>query len=419
LDIKREPPKKRGKYIAGAAGIVAIVGTTVALSNLESRPPSVDRAVLMIDSVQRGTMKREVRAPGTLVPEHIRYVVAVTSGRIDNLPIRAGTSVTPGTVVLEMSNPDEELAALNAQRQLTDAESNLLSLKTNLETARLAQSAQVANIRTLYNNARRDFETVQALDAQRLASKQEMARARDLVMELESRLKIEEERLKVQSESIGEQLRLARENYQRLRAINEFQQQRLRSMKVIAGDSGVLQQLGNGQTQLELGQYVLAGQVLATVAQPGRLKAVLRIPETQAKDVVVGQPASIDTRNGVVPGRVIRIDPAAQNGTVTCEVALDGQLPRGARAELSVDGTILIERLSDVLYTGRPAYGQAESTVGLFKLDPDGSTASRVNVKLGRSSVNTIEVQGGLQLGDKVIISDMTQFDNVQKVRIQ
>lgn len=419
MDIKREPVSKRGKYIAAGIGIVALVGATLALGSLEARAPSVDRAVVMIDSVQRGTMIRNVRAPGTLVPEHIRYVVAVTSGRLEQLPVRAGAEVTDTTVLLVMSNPDVQLEALNAERELTNAQSNLLTLRTNLRTAQLAQQSTVANLETLFNNAKREYDTFQALARKNLASTQEIARTTDQMKELETRLEIEKMRLKVQSEAIDGQIRLAEENLQRLQAINEFQRERVASMRVTAGEAGVLQQLGTGQTTLELGQYVLAGSVLATIAQPGELKAVLRIPESQAKDVVPGQKASIDTRNGIVAGRVTRIDPISQGGSVEAEVALEGELPRGARAQLSVDGTIEIERLTDVLFVGRPAYGQAESTVGLFKLEEDGSTATRVNVQLGRSSVNTIEVQNGLQVGDRVIISDMTQYDQNNKVRIK
>ncbi|HET6681554.1 MAG TPA: HlyD family efflux transporter periplasmic adaptor subunit [Gemmatimonadaceae bacterium] len=419
MDIKREPVKKRGKYIAGAVGIVAIVGVSLALGNLEKRAPSVDRAIVMIDSVQRGTMVRNVRAPGTLVPEHIRYVVAVTSGRLEQLPVRAGAEVTDTTVLLVMSNPDVQLEALNAERELTNAQSNLLTLRTNLRTAQLAQQSTVANLETLFNNARREYDTFQALAKKDLASTQEIARTTDQMKELETRLEIEKTRLKVQSDAIDGQIRLAEENLERLRAINEFQRERVASMRVTAGEAGVLQQLGTGQTTLELGQYVLAGSVLATIAQPGELKAVLRIPESQAKDVVPGQKASIDTRNGIVEGRVTRVDPISQGGSVEAEVAIEGELPRGARAQLSVDGTIEIERLADVMYVGRPAYGQAESTVGLFKLDEDGSTATRVNVQLGRSSVNTIEIKNGLQVGDRVIISDMTQYDQDSKVRIK
>jgi multidrug resistance efflux pump len=348
------------------------------------------------------------------VPERIRYVTAQTAGRVEALAIRPGTAVNRNTVILELSNPEVQLEALNAQRGLADAEAQLITLRTSLETQRLNQASQVATVRTQYAAAQRDVELMEALDKKKLASEHELKRARDVAEETKARLEIEQQRLKVMSDAIAEQISLARANVTRLREIAAFQQERVASMRVLAGEDGQLLSL-----PFELGQWVVPGQTLATVAQPGRLKAVLRVPETQAKDVVLGQQTAIDTRNGVIAGRVMRIDPGSTNGTVTVEVALEGALPRGARSDLSVDGTIEIERLDNVLYVGRPAYGQAESTVGLFRLDPDGNTATRVNVKLGRSSVNTIEVVQGLNPGDKVIISDMSANDNAAKVRLQ
>jgi len=425
LDIKREPPKKRGKYIMIGVGVAVLGVTTFMLSNLEARAPSVDRATLWIDSVTRGTMTRQVRAPGTLTPEHIRYVVAVTSGRVEALPIRPGVTVQPSSILLELSNPDVQLEMLNAQSAVTNAEQNYVTLKTSLESQRLAQESSVANAKTAYANAKRQFETFKALDEKKLASAQEVAQTRDVMEQSEKVYASEQQRLKVNTEAIESQLRLARENITRLNAILKFQMDRVASMKVPAGDSGQLLSLGTGQQELQLGQWILAGQTLATVAQPGKLKAVLRVPETQAKDVALGQKVDIDTRaggggnSGVVKGHVSRVDPTSVNGTVTVEVLFDQATPSTVRADLSVDGVIEIERLDNVLYVQRPAYGQAESTVGLFKLEPDGKTATRVNVKLGRSSVSTIEIVNGLQPKDKVIVSDMSQWDNVAKVRIQ
>ena len=429
MDIKREPPKKRGKYILIGVGVAVLGITTFMLSNLEARAPSVDRATLWIDSVQRGTMTRQVRAPGTLTPEHIRYVVAVTSGRVEVLPVRPGVTVTPSTLLLELSNPDVQLEMLNAQSAVTSARQNYVTLQTTLESQRLQLETQVANARTLYGTAKRNYETFNALAAKKppLASANEVAQATEAMDEGDKRLRALEQQLKVQTDAISEQLRLARDNIDRLTDILHFQQERVGSMKVPAGEGGQLLSLGNGQQELQLGQWVLAGQTLATVAQPGKLKAVLRVPETQAKDVAMGQKVDIDTRaggggggSGIVKGHVSRVDPTSVNGTVTVEVLFDTDtLPPGARADLSVDGVIEIERLDNVLFVQRPAYGQAESTVGLFKLDPDGKTASRVNVKLGRSSVSTIEIVSGLQPKDKVIVSDMSQWDNVAKVRLQ
>ena len=426
MDIKREAPKKRGKYILIGVGVAILGAATVALGNLEQRAPSVDRATLWIDSVTRGTMTRQVRAPGTLTPEHIRYVVAVTSGRVEVLPVRPGVTVTPETVILELSNPDVQLEMLNAQSAVTNAQQQYVTLQTSLESQRLQQETAVANARSLYGTAKRDFDTFKSLAEKNLASPQEVARTKDQMEEQTKRLDAEEKRLKVSSGAIEEQLRLARANIDRLNAILKFQLDRVASMKVKAGESGQLLSLGTGQSELQLGQWVLAGGTLATVAQPGKLKAVLRVPETQAKDVALGQKVDIDTRagggganTGVVKGHVSRVDPTSVNGTVTVEVLFDEETPKTARADLSVDGVIEIERLDNVLYVQRPAYGQAESTVGLFKLDPDGKTASRVNVKLGRSSVSTIEIVNGLQPKDKVIVSDMSQWDNVAKVRLQ
>lgn len=414
MDIKRAPQKKTKRNILIAAAVVVIVATTVALSNLEARPQGVPRAELWIDSVVRGTMVRQVRAPGTLVPEQMRYVAAVTAGRVEARPLRPGSSVTRTTVILELSNPEVQLEALDSQRQLTQAEQDFVTLRTTLESNRLSQASAVAQLKSQRGIALREAAVFEGLDAKGLSSKNEVARARESATELESRLQLEQQRLDVVTGAIGEQLEKAKANVGRLRAIARFQTERVTSMRVLAGEDGVLQSLN-----WELGQWVNPGQELARVAQPGKLKAVLRVPETQVKDVVVGQKASIDTRNGLIDGKVMRVDPISQNGTVTVEVLLEGELPKGARADLSVDGVIELERLTQVLYVGRPAYGQPESTVGLFKVSADGRTAERLSVKLGRASVSTIEVQQGLQPGDSVIVSDMSRFDNVQKVRIQ
>jgi HlyD family secretion protein len=414
VDIRRDPPKKTKRNLVIGAAIAAVALITVFLSQLEARPPSVNRAELWVDSVVKSDMLRQVRAPGTLVPERIRYVVAVTSGRVEAKPLTAGVTVKPSTLILELSNPDVQLEYLNAQRAVSDAEQGLVNLQTQLETGILTQQSQVAQTRNLRAQALRDAEVFAALDKRGLSSTNEVARAKELATELEGRIKIEEQRLAVMQTAATEQVRLAKQNLERQRAIERFQATRVASMKVTAGEEGVLQTLTG-----ELGQWVLAGTVIATVAQPGRLKAVLRVPETLAPDIVLGQVASIDTRNGLINGRVMRVDPTAQNGTVTVEVALEGTLPRGARSDVSVDGTIEVERLINVLHVGRPAYGQPESTVGIFKVDPSGNTATRVNVRLGKTSVNTIEIQSGLAPRDSVIISDMSRFDNVLKVRIE
>jgi HlyD family secretion protein len=414
VDIKRAPPPKKKKYILGAAAVVGIIVITAFINNLEPAAPTVERATLMIDSVRRGTMIREVHAPGVLTPEHVKIIAAVTAGRVEQLPLRAGVPVTPTTLLVELSNPDVQLQLLEAQRALTASEGALLSQRTALRNQRLNQEATIASLRTQVNDAKRQLDAAEGLDKKGLSSAYEVAAARDRVRELTQREELAREQLKLMIESAEGEIALQAAQVQRLRSILQFQQSRVHSMMVLAGENGVLQEL-----PLELGQWVNPGMILARVSQPGRLKAVLRVPETQAKDITVGQRTKIDTRNGIVDGRVMRVDPAAQNGTVTVEIALEGELPRGARPDLSVDGTIEIERLTNVTYVGRPAYGQAESTVGLFKLDPDGRNASRVNVRLGRASVNTIVVTQGLAVGDKVIISDMSAYDNTNKVRLR
>ncbi len=414
MDIKRAPQKKTRRNLLLAGGLVALVATTVTLRNLEARAPGISRSELWVDSVQRGTMVRQVRAPGTLVPENIRYVAAVTAGRVEARPLRPGSPVKSSTILLELSNPEVQLQALEAQRQLTQAEQDLVTLKTTLETNRLSQASLVAQTRTLRATALRDAAVTEGLDAKGLSSKNEVARARDIAIEFQARLELEQQRLDILSSAMGEQLSKAKANLEQMRAVARFQQERVASMQVNAGLDGELQTL-----PLELGQWVVPGQVLATVAQPGRLKAVLRVPETQAKDIVLGQKTAVDTRNGIIDGRVMRVDPISTNGTVTVEIALEGELPKGARADLSVDGVIELERLEQVLYVGRPAYGQPEQAIGLFRIEPDGKTAVRRSVKLGRASVSTIEVLQGLQTRDSVIISDMSRFDNVNRVRIE
>ncbi len=414
MDIQRVPQKKRGKYIAGGSAIAVLVAGTFALASLPQAAPSVDRTTLLIDSVQRGTMVRAVRAPGTLVPERVRLVSALTAGRVERLPVRPGATVAGGSSLLDMSNPDVQLEALEAGRQVTTAEAALVNLETALATQRLTQRATIASAQAAASDAQRQASMMGALGKKQLASTNDLAQANDRATEQTARLSAEQERLRVMDGAMARQIALQKSEVQRARSIAEFQQARVTSMHVNAPEDGVLQTL-----PLELGQWVVPGQVLATVAQPGRLKAVLRVPETQARDVVIGQPVAVDTRNGIANGHVLRVDPSVQNGTVTVEVSLDGALPRGARPDLSVDGTIEIERLPDVLHVGRPAYGQGESTVGLFKLDADGKYATRVPVKLGRSSVNTIQIAQGLRVGDRVIISDMSQWDNVERVKIK
>lgn len=414
MDIARAPRKKTGRNVAIAAGVLALIAITVALTKLEPRAMSADRASLLIDSVSRGEMVRSVRAPGTLVPERIVIISAVTAGRVEELPLRPGVTVTPETVIARLSNPDVELERLEAERQLTQAEASYLTLRTQLETQRMTQESALAALRTQYNEAVRQKALFDSLDARGLASTNEVQAAADRMTELRERVELEERQLQVIIGSVDDQLALQRAQIERMRAIKEFNDRRVASMRVTAGEAGVLTEL-----PLELGQWVVPGERLARVAQPGELMAVLRVPATQARDVVQGQSATIDTRNGVIPGHVMRVDPVVQNGTVTVEVALDGELPQGARADLSVDGVIELQRLDDVLYVQRPYYGQADGTVSMFRLEPDGKHAVKVPVTLGASSVSVIEVKAGLQRGDRVIVSDMSAYDGVDRIRLQ
>jgi multidrug efflux pump subunit AcrA (membrane-fusion protein) len=424
VDIPRPKPKRTLRNTLAAAGVLVVVGITGALARLEPAAPSVERATLWVDTVRRGPLVRQVRAPGALVPEHVRLVSALTAGRVEQVYARPGTAVEAGTVLLELSNPDVQLQLLEAERQLGAAEGQLASVRTALEAGRLQQQAAVAALTSEYNSARRNAEVYETLDRKGMSSANEVAAARDKARELAERRTLEQQRLVLSRTAVGQQVALEAANVERLRGVARFMRDRVAAMRVAAGEAGVLQTL-----ELDLGQWVTPGQVLARVARPDRLKAVLRVPETQAKDVAAGQRVAVDTRTGsgtagaagggVIPGRVLRVDPAVQNGTVAVEVALEGPLPPGARADLSVDGTVEIERLPDVLSVGRPAYGQPESTVGLFRLTADGAHAERVRVTLGRASVTAVEVARGLRAGDRVIISDVSQFDTHDRLRIK
>jgi HlyD family secretion protein len=414
VDIPREPIKNRRRlWQAGIAGGVILLITLV-LASLKPAAPTIESGTPWIDSVSRGEMVREVRGPGTLVPEHIRYITALASARVERILAQPGMVVKPETQLLELSNPDVQIQALQAEEQLTAAQAQLVSLRTNLVSERLTQEGLVATTRTQYERAKRDAFGADSLVAHGLLARNDAALARDQAAELEIRYRVEQERLSLMTQTIDSQIAVQKSQVDRLRAIAAFQRNRVRSLQVRAGDSGILTDLS-----LQPGQWVTEGTNLAKVVQPGKLKAVLQIPETQAKDVAIGQPAAIDTRNGIIKGHVSRADANATNGTVTVDVALDGPLPAGARPDLSVDGTIEVERLHNVLYTGRPAYGQANSTIGMFKLVEGGHYAVRVQVQVGRSSVNAIEVVRGLEAGDKVILSDMSQYDNVDRVKIK
>lgn len=414
MDIARDPrPKKRRRLLQAAGAVTVLILITLGLRNLQPAAPSVDQSTIWTDTVQHGTM---VRGPGTLVPVQRRWITAVTAGRVEEILILPGTQMESNTVFLRLTNPDVEIQLLEARQQLSDTEARLVSLRSELENSRVTQAGLVSQIRIQSLEAQRQFEINRTLAERKpeLIAAVELARTREAAEELETRVGLEEQRLEVIESSVDEQLDALRTQVERLRAIVDFNEDRVRPLDVIAGVSGVLAEL-----PVEEGQWVTAGGTLARVVQPGRLKAEVRIPQTQAQDIAVGQIANIDTRNDTIQGRVSRIDPAVQNGTVTIDVALPDELPRSARPDLSVDGTVVIEQLDGVNYMGRPAYGQAESRVGIFRIVEDGAYAQRATVLLGRSSVNEIEIREGLEPGDIVILSDMSQWDGFNRVRLR
>jgi len=413
VDIPRAPKPKRPPWLI-IGGIVGLVVLTVGFSRLRPAAPTVDRSTLWIGRGTRGPMLRQVRGNGSLVPEQIRWISSVTAGRIERIFVRAGAQVEPNTVLLEMSNPDVQLEALDADRQLNLAEANLASLESNLKNSELSQEGVVASTHTEFMDAKRAVDAADKLASQGLISGNEVDRARDKMAEMQTRWETEKQRLDVVRTTTKTQLQLQRDQVSRLKAISSFHHGRVASMTVTAGARGTLQDLS-----LEEGQWVNPGALLAKVAQPERLKAVLRVPETQARDVQIGQSAQIDTHNGMVSGHVIRTDPSVQNGTVAVDVGLEGTLPKGARPDLSVDGVVEIERLKDVLSVNRPVDAQPNATIGLFKLTDGGKEAVRVNVQIGRTSVNAIEILGGLAQGDDVILSDMSRWDGDDRVRIR
>lgn len=418
MDIKRDPPKKTKKYIAFTVGLIGIVAVSIGISRLKPAAPPVEKGTLWFDTVKRGPMARDVDAPGTLEPEYVRNITALTSGRVEDLPVKPGVMVTTNTVLVVLSSPDEEIKALQYDQNLNQAVGALASLKTTLHQQILSQQGTVVTMRTQYNNAIRLAAVQDSLAKKNLAMANDVASAHDAATEMKQRLDLEKGRLTEMQSSEKQQIQLQEQQVESLKRILEDQRHRVAAMKVTSPEGGQLQSLGN--PPLELGQYVNAGSLLARVVQPGKLKAVLRVPENQAKDVVPGLPATIDLHNNnTVKGHVTRTDPSSVQGTVTVEVSIDDSLPPGTRSDLAVDGTITIQRLNDVLYIGRPGFGQPESSVGIFKVDKGKGEAHRVTVQLGVASVTTIEVKKGLQVGDSVIISDMSQFDNTNRVRIK
>ena len=414
MDIPRTKPKRRPLPLLIGVGGIGLVAATVGLAQLKPAAPEVERATLLIDAVKRGPMLRQVHANGMLVPEDQRIVSALTAGRVEQVRVRPGARVTADQVLVELSNPDVQLEALDAERNLKLAEADLASLRANLETARLGQATALAGARTELREAERAVAVAERLSSDGLTSAMDLDRARDRLTEAKERHEMEQRRLAVADDALQAQIELRKADAERLRAIARFQQQRVASMQVRAGQAGVLQQL-----DLQPGQWVQSGTPLAKVASPDRLKAVLQVPDTQARDLALGLPAAVDTRDGIARGRVVRIDPGVQNGTVAVDIAFDGPLPRGARPDLGIDGTVVIERIASVLSIGRPADAGGEGPARLFRLDHDGHTAVRVPVMLGRASFDAVEVVSGLREGDQVILSEMSRFEHVDRVRLR
>jgi HlyD family secretion protein len=406
--------KKKRRLAWGAAIGAAVALLTLGVSRLKPAAPTVERATVVIDTVKRGEMVREVRGLGTLVPEEIRWIPALTEARVERLVLLPGTGrVTPDSVILELSNPELEMQALDAESQARAAEARYTELKVRLESQLLDQKAAAATVQAESKQARLRADADAELAKNGLIAAINLKLSQSAAEDLEHRERIEQQRLGIAGEAIEAQLRAQQAEVEQRRSQARLRRSQVEALRVRAGIDGVLQVV-----PVEVGQRVTPGTNLARVARPDRLKAVIRVPETQARDVVPGQKAVVDTRNGVVNARVVRVDPAVQNGTVTVDLALVGELPKGARPDLTVDGTIELERLTDALHVGRPAMGQPQSTVGLFRIVKGTDEAVRVRVRLGQASVSTIEVLEGLEVGDEVILSDTSAWDSADRIRL-
>jgi HlyD family secretion protein len=416
MDVPRARSVNRRRRLAIylATTVAGLAAITFGLSRLRLIAPNVDRSTVWIDTVKRGSMLREVQGQGTLVPEDIRWITAVSNARVTRILVQPGAEVTEETVLLILENPELELQALEAERQLAGAQADLVNLQATLDGQTLAQQSQVATLGSDLGDARRRAAADDELAKKGFLSELERGQTRDRASELAGRLEFEKKRVEALGRGHAAQIAAQQQQVERLKSIAQVRRREVDQLNVRAGAKGVLQQL-----PLQAGQAVTAGALLAKVAAPDKLKAEIRIPETQAKELHLGLPASVDMRNAVVPGKVVRIDPAVQSGSVRIDVALVGPLPAGARPDLSVEGIIELERLDNVLYIGRPASSQPSSNMELFTLEGDGDTAVRVPVRLGRGSVKTIEAVGGLREGDRVILSDMSRYRTVDRIRLR
>ena len=417
MDIQRPSnarAKKIRRIVYGTVALLMIAGVSYGLSRLRPAAPTVDRATIWPDEVKRGPMLREVRGLGTLVPEDIRWIAAQTDCRVDKWVLRPGAVVKPSSIIMELSDPILQQTALDAEYLLKGAEADYANLKVQVNSELMNQKAAEAAVRSDYEQSKIQHEVDDKLFKEGIASEVTKDLSKVKMDQLAIRVQLESERTKIATDSAQARLAAQQAKVEQFKALYALKKSQLDALHVRAGIDGVLQLV-----PVEVGQHVTPGTNLARVADPKKLKAEIKIAETQAKDVAIGQKATIDTRNGVVNGHVSRIDPSVVNGTVTVDVAITDPLPLGARPDLSVDGTVELENLKDVLYVGRPVHGQADSTIGIFKLVDDGNEAVRVNVKLGRSSVNTIEVVQGLKVGDKVILSDMSAWENFDRIRLK
>lgn len=415
MDIQRNDlklKKRRKRILYGALGGIAVLVAGIVIARLEPAAPSVERGTVWTDTVKRGEMLREVRGPGTLVPKAIRWIAAETDARVERIVVKPGARVEADTIILELSNPvvQDQLAA--ARAEFVAAEASYVARESELESQLLDQRANYAAVQAEYEGARLQAEAEGELASKGIIPRIQFQRSQLAAESLKVRLEIEGDRMAKSRQNIGKQLEAERARIDQLARTRDLRQRQADALQLRAGIAGVLQQV-----PVEEGQQVMAGSNLARVARPDVLMAELRIAETQAKDIAIGQQVKVDTRNGVVIGEVMRIDPAVLNGTVQIDVDLPGELPPGARPDLSVDGTVEIERLENVLYVGRPAFGQPNSQTTLFRIDGDGR-ALRVPVQLGRASVNLIEVVQGLDEGDRVILSDTSAWDQHDRIRI-